>query len=181
MKIKFMRSEYNLKHSKRSALFFSLMPGAGHMYLGLFRQGIQLMLLFMSLIFIAGSFEMDFLMVFTPIIWFYSIFDVRSKCEREELLVDGDLPFFSDLTSIKYFSDNHSVEKYIAYILILMGAFSAINNFIIPLLSRYIDYYYIRTGKSIIVSFVLIAIGVYMLKGRNLKVKSGDETCNQDE
>lgn len=151
------------------------------MYLELFRQGIQLMLLFISIIFLSGSFDMDFLMVFTPIIWFYSIFDVRSKFQKEEPLVDGDLPLFADLASRKYFSDSNLVEKYIAYILILMGIFSIINNLLIPILSRYVDYYYIRCGKSLIVSIVLISIGVFMIKGKKSKLKSGDTICNQEE
>lgn len=62
-----------------------------------------------------------------------------------------------------------------------MGVFSMINNLLIPVLSKYIDYYYIRCGKSLIVSIVLISIGVFMIKGKKLKLKSGDKICNQDE
>lgn len=168
-----------MKHSRGVALFFALMPGAGHMYLGLVRQGIQLMLLFFSILFMSSSFDIDFLRVFLPIIWFYSIFDVRTKSLKEDPLIDADLPLFADVASMKYFSNNNLVEKYIAYILILMGVFSMINNLIIPVLSKYIDYYYIRCGKSLIVSLVLILIGVSMIKKK--KVKSGDITCNQEE
>lgn len=170
-----------MKHSKGVALFFSLMPGAGHMYLGLVKQGIQLMLLFFSIIFMSASFSMDFLWIFLPVIWFYSIFDVRSKSLKEDPLVDADLPIFADVASMKYFSNSNLVEKYIAYILILMGIFSMINNLIIPVLSKYIDYYYIRLGKSLIVSIVLISIGIFMIKGKKLKLKSGDTICNQEE
>lgn len=170
-----------MKHSKRIALFFSLMPGAGHMYLGLVRQGIQLMLLFFSIFFMSASFNIDFLMVFLPIIWFYSIFDVRLKSLKEDPLVDVDLPLFADVASMKYFSNSNLVEKYIAYILILMGVFSIINNLLIPILSKYIDYYYIRCGKSAIVSIVLISIGVFLIKGKQSKLKSGDKICNHEE
>lgn len=170
-----------MKHSRGVALFFALMPGAGHMYLGLIRQGIQLMLLFFSIFFMLTSFNMDFLMVFLPIIWFYSIFDVRSKSLKEDPLVDVDLPLFADVTSMKYFSDTNSIEKYIAYILILMGVFSIINNLLIPILSKYVDYYYIRCGKSAIVSIILISVGVFLIKGRKSKLKSGDEICSHEE
>lgn len=170
-----------MKHSKKVALFFALMPGAGHMYLGLVRQGIQLMLLFFSIFFMTHSFDIDFLEIFLPIIWFYSIFDVRSKSLKEDPLVDADLPLFADVTSMKYFSNSNLVEKYIAYILILMGVFSIINNLLIPILSKYIDYYYIRCGKSAIVSIALISVGVFLIKGRKSKLKSGDKVCNQEE
>lgn len=170
-----------MKHSKRVALFFALMPGAGHMYLGLVRQGIQLMLLFFSIIFMSASFEMEFLAVFLPIIWFYSIFDVRLKSVKEDPLIDADLPIFAEVASMKYFSNSNLVEKYIAYILIIMGASSMINNLIIPLLSRYIDYYYIRCFKSLVISILLVSIGIFMLKGKKSKIKSGDTACNQEE
>ncbi|KZL90535.1 hypothetical protein [Clostridium magnum] len=170
-----------MKHSKRVAIFFSLMPGAGHMYLGLVRQGIQLMLLFFAIIFMSASFEMEFLAVFLPIIWFYSIFDVRLKSLKEDPLIDADLPIFADVASMKHFSNSSLVEKYIAYILIVMGIFSMINNLIIPVLSRYIDYYYIRCFKSLVISIILISIGAFMLKGKKSKIKSGDTLCNQEE
>lgn len=170
-----------MKHSKRVALFFSLMPGAGHMYLGLVRQGIQLMLLFFSTIFISSSLDIDFIMIFIPVIWFYSIFDVRLKSQKEDPMVDVDLPLFADVASMKYFSNSNLVEKYIAYILILMGVFSMINNLLIPVLSKYIDYYYIRCGKSLIISIILILIGIHMIKGKKSNLKSGDTTCNQEE
>lgn len=170
-----------MKPSKKLALFFSLMPGAGHMYLGLIRQGIQLMLLFFAIMFMSRSFDMDFLEIFLQIIWFYSIFDVRSKSKKEDPLVDADLPLFADVASMKYFSNENLVEKYIAYILILMGVFSMINNFLIPILSKYIDYYYIRYGKSLIISILLISTGIYMIKNKKLKLKSGDKVCNPEE
>lgn len=170
-----------MKYSKRVALFFALMPGAGHMYLGLVKQGIQLMLLFFSIIFMSTSFDMDFLGIFLPIIWFYSIFDARLKSLKEDPLVDVDLPIFADVSSMKYFSNSNLVEKYIAYILILMGIFSMINNLLIPILSKYVDYYYIRCGKSLIISIVLISIGICMIKGKKTKLKSGDSICNQEE
>jgi len=170
-----------LKHSKRVAIFFSLMPGAGHMYLGLVRQGIQLMLLFFSIMFMSASFQMEFLAIFLPIIWFYSIFDVRLKNLKEDPLVDADLPIFANAASKEYFSNRNLVERYIAYILIIMGIFSMINNLIIPVLSRYIDYYYIRCFKSLVISILLISIGIFMIKEKKLKIKSGDTVCNQEE
>jgi hypothetical protein len=171
-----------LKHSKRVAAFFSLMPGAGHMYLGLTRQGIQLMLLFFSTIFMAASFELQFLAVFLPILWFYSIFDVRTKSLSEEPLQNNNLPIFSDVNSIEDIFKNKPAEKYIAYILILMGILSLINNVIIPLLERYFDYQIIMYSKCFVISFILIGVGCILLKGKKVTLKEcGDELCGQEE
>lgn len=170
-----------MKHSRRVATFFSLMPGAGHMYLGLTRQGIQLMLLFLSNFFIAASFNLEFLAVFLPIIWFYSIFDVRSKILSEEPLSNKNLPIFSDVDSIDDIFKNKPAEKYIAYILILMGVLSLLNNIVIPILGRYYDYQIILYIKSLIISSIFIAVGCMLLKGKKISIRRGDKLCNREE
>lgn len=58
---------------------FSLIPGAGQMYLGFMKQGISLMTLFAA--FCAAAFWMQFgaVLLFAPVIWFYSFFDAINK------------------------------------------------------------------------------------------------------
>jgi TM2 domain-containing membrane protein YozV len=171
-----------LKHSKRVATFFSLVPGAGHMYLGLTRQGIQLMVLFFSTFFIAASFDLQFLAVFLPVIWFYSIFDTRTKSLSEDPLPNTNLPIFSDVNSMDDIFKNKPAEKYIAYILILMGVLSLINNIALPILRDYFDYQIIMYAKSLIISFIFIVIGFTLLKSKKVNVKkSGDKLCSQEE
>ncbi|WP_411681180.1 hypothetical protein [Clostridium thailandense] len=170
-----------MKHSRSVASFFSLLPGAGHMYLGLTRQGIQLMLLFFSDLFISTSFSLEFLGVFLPIIWFYSIFDVRTKSLYEGTLPNNNLPIFSDIDSIDDIFKNKPAEKYIAYILILMGFLSLLNNIVIPILGRYYDYQILLYAKHFIISLILIAIGVILLKGKKITIRRGDELCKRDE
>lgn len=58
---------------------FSLVPGAGHMYLGFMKQGISLMTTFAALCAISAWLEIGPLLLFTPIIWFYSFFDAINK------------------------------------------------------------------------------------------------------
>lgn len=157
------------------------MPGAGHMYLGLTRQGIQLMLLFLSNFFIAASFNLEFLAVFLPIIWFYSVFDVRSKSLYEGTLPNNNLPIFSDIDSIDDVFKNKHAEKYIAYILILMGFLSLLNNIVIPILGRYYDYQILLYIKHFVISLILIVVGFILLKGKKVTIKHGDELCNQEE
>lgn len=164
------------------ATFFSLVPGAGHMYLGLTRQGIQLMVLFFSTFFIAASFHLQFLAVFLPVIWFYSIFDTRTKSLSEDSLPNTNLPIFSDVNSMDEIFKNKPAEKYIAYILILMGVLSLINNIALPILRDYFDYQIIMYVKSLIISFIFIVIGFTLLKSKKVNVKkSGDKLCSQEE
>lgn len=171
-----------MKHSRKTALFFSLMPGAGHMYLGLIRQGIQLMLLFFFTLFIANSYDFNFLGTLLPVIWFYSIFDVNLKSKSEEPLEDGDLPIFSNKEIFKNLTKNNSFEKYIAYLLIIMGFFSLLDNLIFPLIERYYPQYeLVRYIRTFIISAIFIIIGIFLIKGRKKNVKSGDDTCKHEE
>lgn len=63
---------------------FSLVPGAGHMYLGFMKQGISLMTLFALLCAVAVWLQTGALILFAPIIWFYSFFDVINKNSLDE-------------------------------------------------------------------------------------------------
>lgn len=58
---------------------FSMVPGAGHMYLGFMKQGLSLMTLFMAMAAVTIWTEMGAAMLFLPIVWFYSFFDVINK------------------------------------------------------------------------------------------------------
>ena len=57
---------------------FSLIPGAGEMYMGFFKQGISIMTLFWGIVAISGGMNLDFTVVFLPVIWFYSFFHVHN-------------------------------------------------------------------------------------------------------
>ena len=49
---------------------FSLIPGAGEMYMGFFKQGISIMTLFWGIVAISGRMNLDFTVVFLPVLQF---------------------------------------------------------------------------------------------------------------
>ena len=55
---------------------FSLIPGAGEMYMGFKKQGLSIMLLFWGSIALASITGLGWLAMFLPVIWFYSFFNV---------------------------------------------------------------------------------------------------------
>ena len=57
---------------------FSLIPGAGEMYMGFKKQGISIMFLFWGVFAIGACTGMDWLVFLIPIIWFYSFFNVHN-------------------------------------------------------------------------------------------------------
>lgn len=158
-----------------------MVPGAGHMYLGLTRQGIQLMLLFFFTFFISTSLDLELIAILLPVIWFYSIFDVRQKVTSEEPLIDSDLKIFSNITSCEGFIKKNTAYKYIGYGFIFIGIATLVNNLAFPLISEYLDYHIIRLIRPAFSSLILIIIGSLLLKSKNnVLVKRGDESICKD-
>ena len=57
---------------------FSLVPGAGEMYMGFMRQGVSIMALFWLLIFLAAFLSIGPVLFILPILWCYSFFNVHN-------------------------------------------------------------------------------------------------------
>lgn len=66
------------KKNKFFTFCFSIIPGAGEMYLGFYKMGISLMVLFCLCISIAGLFNIPTTMLLAPVICFYSFFHVHN-------------------------------------------------------------------------------------------------------
>lgn len=165
-----------MKHSKKIALFFSMIPGAGHMYLGLTRQGIQLMILFFFTFSASAYIHLEILATLLPVIWFYSIFDARSKVISEEPLVDSDLGIFSNVISNGGLIEKNTAFKYIGYGFVLIGIAALINNLGFPLIEEYFGYPVTRFIKAAFDSSILILIGCLLLRSKhNLYLKKGDK------
>ncbi|MTI68973.1 MAG: hypothetical protein FH751_01795 [Firmicutes bacterium] len=89
------------------AVLFSLLPGAGHMYLGLMKRGLQLMIAFFAMIIIPNIFySIDYLTVIALIIWFYSLFDahhIRKRIKKGDTIND-DLIYDMDVSKFNYYN-----------------------------------------------------------------------------
>lgn len=172
-----------MKKSKGMATLFAMLPGAGHMYLGLTRQGIELMLIFFITIFLSSEIGLHFLEIFLPVIWFYSVFDARTKSTSDEPLQDSDLKIFSGTVLKDNFSESDNFVKCVGIFLIIAGAWAALNNLIFPIVSKYIDYSIIYDIKSAFISLIFIGAGVFLLfkKRKALCLKAGERNCKEEE
>ena len=113
------------KQKKGLLLFLcSLVPGAGEMYMGFFKQGISIMLIFWGTFGLATLSSLSFIVMFLPIMWCYSFFHVhnlKSMSEDDFYAVED-----SYLLHLDQFIGNadHFVKKYrklIAVFLIIFG------------------------------------------------------------
>lgn len=111
---------------------FSLIPGAGEMYMGFRRQGISIMFLFWGIIAIASGTSLDWLIMFLPILWFYSFFNVHNlKSLSEEEFYSIEDEYILHFDQMIGNADN-LVSKYrtiVAVLLIFFGVAILWSNF----------------------------------------------------
>ncbi|MDD3889483.1 MAG: hypothetical protein PHR65_06140 [Syntrophomonadaceae bacterium] len=162
-----------LNNRKVLTVVFSIVPGAGHMYLGLLNEGIQLMALFFFTAFLMGWLNLSILVFILPVIWFYSMFDAYHRVETgNDYRVYGEVPFFNWI-------NKH--PRWIGWGLIVFGALILFERIVSPLISWEIRNY-LQTG---IVSLIFIAGGVKLLAGNKVNKKSiatePDNTDNIEE
>ncbi|WP_312475887.1 hypothetical protein [Neobacillus sp.] len=156
------------KKSKAIATFLSIFPGAGHLYLGLQRRGIQLMAAFLFSVYILDVLRLGIFLFLIPIIWFYSFFDAMQKVSRYGEEKVEDVPI------IAYFL-NH--QRWVGIGLILMGLYYLVMNVLLkalsPIINRLINFdimYWIQGYlQTVLVCVLLIGGGIKLLSGSKQK------------
>lgn len=115
-----------MKSKNKNSFFlfcFSLLPGAGEMYLGFMRQGISIMSLFWFIVALSSWLNIGPFLFLLPVIWFYSFFHShnlhRMPEEKFEAVEDTFLFGLSDLENLSdIFNRNHNI---VAIVLIVLG------------------------------------------------------------
>jgi TM2 domain-containing membrane protein YozV len=149
------------KKSKVIATFLSIVPGAGHMYLGLPKRGLQLMIAFFACIYILDVMRLSLFLFLIPILWFYSFFDALqqiSKQDREQL---QDIPIVDWLV-------NH--QRWVGIVLLGLGLYYVTDEMLLRLMDIWfpnerISIYFHRYFQTIVVSIVLIGGGLWLVAG----------------
>lgn len=159
---------------------FSLIPGAGEMYMGFKKQGLSIMLLFWGSIALASITGLGWLAMFLPVIWFYSFFNVhnlKSLSEEEFYSVEDNYILHMDQFSgdMGKFLQKH--QSAAAWVLILFGIcilwsrFTSLLYFIVP--NNMADYVYniCNSLPQIVIAAGIIAAGIYLLTQQKKKPK----------
>ncbi|MNJ47552.1 hypothetical protein D3C77_427110 [compost metagenome] len=147
------------KRSKVLATLLSAFPGAGQMYLGMQKRGLQLMVLFLGSFYIIDVLRLSLFLFIVPVIWFYSFFDGLQATSRYDLVPLDDRPIFD-------WKGNN--QNWIGLILLLLGIYYVTMSLIVPVFDRFLPEFYIREFIStylrpLIVSLVLIGGGIKLL------------------
>lgn len=144
---------------------FSLIPGAAHMHMGLFRRGLQLMIITFGGASLISFIGMDFLipLVLIPA-WFFSFFEsyhLRRQLEKGQVISDADL-FDRQLFDYTPMLKNRQL---IGSTIIVVGVFSLVHelerySFLDRLFGEW-NYYYLIRGS--IIPLCLILGGIYLI------------------
>lgn len=153
------------KKSKSVAAMLSIMPGAGHLYLGLQKRGIQLMAAFLFSIYILDVLRLGLFLFIIPIIWFFSFFDSMQKAALYRTGEVEDEPLVSYLV-------NH--QKWLGIGMMVLGLYYLGTDIFIPMaapaLQRMlnIDIYHIVYSyvQQAVICLILIGGGIKLMIGK---------------
>lgn len=163
------------KRNKFFTFMFSLLPGAGHMFMGFMKMGLSLMSLFFFVIFLSSWLNIGPLLFILPILWFYSFFDCINKryaSDEEFILLEDNFLF-----SIDKLVETNSVvfqkrRLFVGLLLLLAGTYILWNNFI-HMLSGYLpDMAYnmlinaTNLIPQIVLGLIIIVVGVRLIIGK---------------
>jgi len=146
---------------------FSLIPGAAHMHMGLFRRGLQLMIITFGGASLVDFIGLNFLipLVLIPA-WFFSFFEshhLRKQLEKGQVVSDEDL-FNRQLLDYTPLLKN---RRLLGISIVVVGIFSLLRELErSSLLDRFFgsynyNYYYLL--KSSLIPFCLILSGIYLI------------------
>lgn len=163
---------------------FSLLPGAGELYMGFRKMGLSIMILFFGTIACASMLNINALIFLLPIIWFYSFFNVHNiKCLSDEEFMSLEDDYIFHIEALM--EDNKSlVKKYrstLAFLLIIFGIsglWNVLTFWLAGLIPETIYAYIQDFGyqlPSLVISILLIVIGIKLIKGKREELDKNED------
>ncbi|MFC5700891.1 hypothetical protein ACFPVX_06335 [Cohnella faecalis] len=151
------------RRSKMVAMLLSLFPGAGHLYLGLQRRGIQLMGAFLFSIYILDSLRLNLFFFLIPLLWCFAFFDALQLASRWQRNPEEvrDVPLVDKVL-------NH--QRWLGLALLALGLYYLADRFLVDWLEREfpkaaVGYYFREYTQTAVVAVLLIGGGVRLLFG----------------
>lgn len=160
------------RRSKVLATLLSAFPGAGQMYLGLQKRGLQMMVLFMLSFYIVDELRLSLFLFMIPILWFYCFFDGLQQTSRYGILPMEDRPLLET---------GRDHQRLLGFVLIALGVYFVGMELVVPVIdARFPEFrLYARIReylRPVVVAVLLIGGGMkLLLKPKRRDVFWGDE------
>ncbi|MBR5799881.1 MAG: hypothetical protein IKY23_07440 [Lachnospiraceae bacterium] len=162
---------------------FSLLPGAGEMYMGFMKMGLSLMLAFFGLFWISELLIMSELFLLSIVVWFYGFFHANhlASLNDEEFAKAEDryLIPMEGITDGKNFVLKY--HKWVAGFLILGGACLLWNTAADLMYKRFpaIHELMFMIGNympRVLIALLIMAAGIRMIKGKKAELAQNIQT-----
>jgi len=171
----------NMTRKKSSFLtfIFSLLPGAGQMYMGFMKRGLSLMAGFFLIIFVSTWLNIGPILLILPLIWFYAFFDthnLRAMPDEEFYAIEDKYLFLSDIPKEELKIIQSKYRNIIAFALIVLG-FTVLWNNLFEVFQRFIPYYIRNLLHSfgyrlpqMVIGAAIILLGIYLIRGKKVEL-----------
>jgi hypothetical protein len=162
---------------KKSSFFtfcFSMIPGAGEMYLGFMKRGLSIMGVFSIVLFVAVWLNLPIVLFAVPIIWFFGFFDthnIKSMTDEEFLSFEDSFLVLPELNLGKSVIPK-SGHKILAWVLIILGITILWNNFLdfISWLLPWDIYNAIGDIPQYAIGILILVVGIRLILGKKKQV-----------
>lgn len=167
------------KKSSFLTFIFSLLPGAGQMYMGFMKRGLSLMAGFFLIIFVSTWLNIGPILLILPLIWFYAFFDthnLRAMPDEEFYAIEDKYLFLSDIPKEELKIIQSKYRNIIAFALIVLG-FTVLWNNLFEVFQRFIPYYIRNLLHSfgyrlpqMVIGAAIILLGIYLIRGKKVEL-----------
>ena len=181
------------KKGKLMTFLWSLIPGAGEMYLGFFKTGVSLMAAFVILLSLSGFLQLNVLSLLAPVVWFYSFFhanNINALPDDEFYALEDDyLVHMEDIRKNSLFFKTH--RKFTAACLICFGIsvlwsnlYRLLFSHLLPIIAlpeqaEEILYSLASAIPQSVVAVAVIAAGILLLRSKLKELNGGEDETSQ--
>ena len=169
------------KQNKTLTVFFSLLPGAGHMFMGFMKRGVSLMSLFFLIIFLSSWLGIGPLLYVLPVLWFYAFFDSINMAwadDQEFSRLEDYYLFNPDSFAPLKFSGRGSL--YFGILLVFFGAYLILSKLVSRFYSlmrpEIADLFHgiVSVFPQMFLGVIIIWIGIRLIAGKKKELEKHD-------
>ncbi|MDQ0063881.1 hypothetical protein [Paenibacillus harenae] len=150
------------RKSKVLAIALSIFPGAGHLYLGLQKRGLQLMGGFLLTIYIMDNLRLSLFFFLLPLFWCFAFFDALQQTSRYERQTLSDEPILTQLVPYQRWF-GFALLSFGVYYLLDRVAAEAASRYSSEIYTQYLQFKYMI--PTAVIAFVMIIVGMRLVFG----------------
>ena len=155
----------------------SLVPGAGEMYFGLYRQGVSIMLCFWALLILPMLLQVSALSLLCLILWFYSFLHTHNlrALPLEEFCQVEDRYIWEDFSA--NFQWNEKYKRILAVALIVLGVFLLWEN-LFSWIGWYLDGFLgnlMYRLPRVAIGVLVLLLGIWLIVGKRQELNREEE------